>query len=269
MSVVNPLTQLNSQVKPRLSYKLNFKERLGGLVLLGLGAWLLLRVWDGTLSYYLHPRFNVLIALTGLCLVFVGSWLLLWYKNSSSEQMSGGLEGVSGMALVAVVVLAGLIVPPRPLDSSRLNLSSTKSGVAVSGGSSNRALAQALLKQDWKDTSKLDTVRWSLLDWSAALNDPQRAENLIGRPSDVVGFVIRPKAESSRYFLVARYVVVCCTADSSALKVPVVSDTAQTLEEGQWVRVRGVLGKSSNETITFLASSVDIISRPTQPYLFP
>ena len=246
-------------------------ERLGGLTLVGLGSWLLLRLWDGTLTFYLHPRFNILIALTGQLIIFVGGWLAFWYRGNPTEKNSGrqALEVISGIVLAAVIALAGLLVPPRPLDYSRLNLSSTKSGVAVSTGSSNRALAQALLNQDWKDTAKLDTVRWNLLDWSAALNEPERAESLLGRPSDVVGFVVQPKVENSRYFLLTRYVVVCCTADSSALKLPVISDNAQALEDGQWVRVRGTLGKSANETLAFLASGVDIIPRPAQPYIFP
>jgi uncharacterized repeat protein (TIGR03943 family) len=273
MSVVNSITRKdqNTPVKPRLIYWSNPGERLGGLVLLGLGAWLLFRLGDGTLSFYIHPRFNILIALTGLCIVFVGGWLALWYKPAEREKKSLrlGLELISGVILVAVVALVGLFVAPRPLDNSRLNLTSNKSGVAISAGSSNRALAQALLNQDWKDTSKLDTTKWNLLDWSAALNEPQRAESLLGRPSDVVGFVVQPKGENSRYFLLTRYVVVCCTADSSALKIPVISDNAQTLEDGQWVRVRGVLGKSANETIAFVGSSVDVIPRPTQPYIFP
>lgn len=271
MPAITPVLTKSDNLWKKLRgfYRLGFRVRLGGLVLLGLGAWLLLRLWDGTLSFYLHPRFNLLIAFSGLGLVFLGGWLLLWHKAEKLEKTHGGVVEFSGMLLVGLVALAGLVLPPRPLDNNRLNVSSSKSGVAVSGGNSNRALAQALLNQDWKDTNKLDTVRWNLLDWSAVLNDPKRADSLIGRPADVIGFVIQAKAESTRYFLLARYVVVCCTADSTVLKIPVISDTAQAVEEGQWVRVRGTLGKGANENIAFLASTVESIARPSQPYIFP
>jgi len=51
--------------------------------------------------------------------------------------------------------------------------------------------------------------------------------------------------------------------------VPVVSEKAQELEAGQWVRVRGTLGRGSNGIVSFLANSVDIVARPANPYINP
>lgn len=269
MAVVIDTNRAKNKLKSGRNYKARFKTWSSGLTLIGLGGWLLLRLLDGTLSYYLHPRFNLLIGVTGLAIILLGGWLMIGGKVGFDEPDFKGLELLTGITLIGLVALFGLLVMPRPLDSSRLNLTSTKGGVAVSGGNTNRALAQALLKQDWKDSNTLDTVRWSLLDWSAALNDPQRAEKLQNRPADVVGFVVRPPGGSKGYFLVARYVVVCCTADSSALRVPVISDKVQELEEGQWVRVRGVLGQGSNGVTAFLGNNVEVVPRPAQPYIFP
>ena len=237
-----------------------------GLALLTLGAWLEWRLGDGTLSYYLHPRFNLLIGFTGLIVGGLGVWLLL-PKSRYVTPENSPLKAFSGITLVALVALFGLIVLPRPLDGTRAALVSGTG--ANSGGSSNRALAAALLKQDWNNAASLDTVSWNLLDWSAALNDPQRAEKLIDHPFDVTGFVILPVTTSSRNFLVARYVVVCCTADANALRVPVVSEKAQEVEAGQWVRVRGTLGRGSNGIVSFLANSVEIVARPANPYINP
>jgi uncharacterized repeat protein (TIGR03943 family) len=216
------------------------------------------------LNYYLHPRFNLLVGLTGLVIVQLGGWML-WRKSRQPEAGTGSLTGA---ALLGIVALVGLVITPRPLDDNRLALTGT-SGNSLNAGSVNRALADALLKQDWKNASSLDTTHWSLLDWSAALNDPQRAEKLLDRPVDLVGFVIHPAGNSTHYFMVARYVLVCCTADSNALRLPVVSNKTADLEEGQWVRVRGTLSQNASGTIAFLAASVETVPTPAQPYIYP
>jgi uncharacterized repeat protein (TIGR03943 family) len=227
-----------------------------------LGAWLLWRLWDGTLSYYLHPRYNLLIAVSGLALTFLGGWLI-WQRleqTGKAPEKAGKLEAglITGLILVGVIALLGLLVTPHPLESQLTPAQSN-------GG--NRALADALQKQNWQEASAADTIRWNLLDWSAALNNPDRAAQLKGRPADVVGFVIRPSSGSSQYFWVARYVVVCCTADSTALRVPVFSQGSD-LQEGQWVRVKGSLG-NANGNFGFIASNIQSVARPAQPYIYP
>ncbi len=238
---------------PGRGWRAEVERWSSGLVMLALGGWLAWRLYDGTLNYYLHPRFNLLVMATGLILTLLGGWCLL----RKSQARSGELSGV---VLLGLVALIGLMIVPRPLEVA--------SGTA-NRLTSNPSLAQALQKQDWKDATSLDTAQWSLLDWTAALNDPQRAEKLLGRPVDLVGFVIQPASGDTRYFLLGRYVLVCCTADSTALRLPVVTEQPPSLQEGQWVRIRGILSQGSNGVIAFRASSVEGVDRPAQPYIYP
>jgi uncharacterized repeat protein (TIGR03943 family) len=208
----------------------------------------------------LHPRFNLLIAATAAILILLGGKNLLFGRAKKIDPHA--VLNPAALALLGLVVALGLLVTPQPLETNRLT-------GGANSGSANRALSDALLKQNWQNAANLDTVRWSLLDWSAALNDSERAAKLTGRPAEVTGFVVRPEGAGSRYFLLARYVVVCCTADSTALKLPVVAAETANLEEGQWVKVHGSLGQATNGVFGFLADSVEKIARPAQPYIYP
>jgi len=232
------------------------------LVLLALSAWLGWRLLDGTLSYYLHPRFNLLIALTGITLAFLGGWIL--QKQLLPGQPSGQVVNLKMLLPVCLIALAGLLVMPRPLS----NVAGTAQE-GTSGSNINRALTEAVQKQTWEDPATLETAKWNLLDWSAALNNAQRAEKLVGSPVDVTGFVILPANTTQRYFFLARYVVVCCTADSTTLRLPVVASKNIELEADQWVRVRGSVGRNSTGGIVFNATDLEITPPPAQPYIYP
>jgi|GEM_PF-808449 len=245
----HPLTSFSSFILPTSS-----------LLLILLGLWLGWRLLDGTLSYYLHPRFNLLIAATAALLILLGGKNLLLGRPKKPDPHA--MLNPAALVLLGLVVGLGLLVTPQPLETNRLT-------GGANSGSANRALSDALLKQNWQNNPNLDTSHWNLLDWSAALNDNERAAKLTGRPVEVTGFVVRPEGVGSRYFLLARYVVVCCTADSTALKLPVIAAGIAGLEEGQWVRVRGTLGQATNGVFGFLADSVENIARPAQPYIYP
>lgn len=234
-------------------------------MLVALSGWLEWRLLDGTLSYYLHPRFNLLVALTALTLTFLGGWLMWRQIVAPSRQRLVSLSVVLPVALVAVI---GLVVVPRPLSNIG-GAAESKSAAGLANGSVNRAMSEVVQKQDWNNPARLDTAKWSLLDWSAALNNPQRAALLVGSTVDVTGFVVQPANQNGRTFLLARYVVVCCTADSTALRLPVVTARNAELEEGQWVRVRGVVVQGASGSPGFSATSLEPVAQPAQPYIYP
>jgi uncharacterized repeat protein (TIGR03943 family) len=236
-----------------------------GLVLVAFSGWLEWRLLDGTLSYYLHPRFNLLVALTGLSLTFLGGWLT-WRQFTAAP--SGRVAHLGAAIPVGLIALIGLVVMPRPLTSTAASLEKGP-GFSANNASVNRALTESVQKQDWNNPDSLDTVKWSLLDWSAALNNPQRAALLVGLPVDVTGFVVNAASNSSRYFLLARYVVVCCTADTTALRLPVITSKSVDLEDSQWVRVRGAISQGANGDFVFSAVDLEPVAQPAQPYIYP
>lgn len=233
------------------------KNIVVGLGLLALSGWLDWRLLDGTLSYYLHPRFNLAVAVTGLVLAFLGGWTVWRQVGRATPRQIVSLKIAVPVALFAA---AALLTAPHPLNNT---------GGKSESLAGNQTLTAALQKQDWNNSGKPDTQGWNLLDWSAALNNPQRAAQLAGERLDVTGFVIQPANRNGRSFMLARYVVVCCTADSTALKLPVETTRNTDLENGQWVRVQGVVARDANGSTWFSATTLEPIAQPAQPYLYP
>jgi uncharacterized repeat protein (TIGR03943 family) len=235
------------------------KNLVVGCGLLVLSGWLDWRLLDGTLSYYVHPRFNLLVALASLSLTFLGGWLI-WRQLGATSKT----PVVSLKVVLPVILFAGaaLVTTPQPLNNT-----------ADTGKPANGVLRQtstaALQNQDWSNPGKIDTSGWSLLDWSVALNNPQRAAFLVGGKVAATGFVIQPANRTGRSFWLGRFVVVCCTADSTTLKLPFVTTRNTDLENGQWVHLQGTVVKDSNGNIGFQADNLEAITPPAQPYIYP
>ena len=92
-----------------------------------------------------------------------------------------------------------------------------------------------------------------------------------GRAADVVGFVRHNPRHPFDGFFVARFVIVHCVVDAVGASLPVAWPTGAILPEKGWVRVRGRLGAitlEGREYPALIASSVEPIPQPDDPYLF-
>ena len=72
--------------------------------------------------------------------------------------------------------------------------------------------------------------------------------------------------------MLARFTLSCCVADAFPIGMPVISEAAGDLAEGEWLRVGGQL-KASAFAGEFLpvvvAETVERVDEPAQPYLYP
>jgi uncharacterized repeat protein (TIGR03943 family) len=230
----------------KVYFRKYFENWLAGLALLGLGFWLLWRLTEGKLNYYIHPRFNLLVLICGVVLLGLSGWVF------ARRTLSG--KGLTlTIILLALTALIGLTVLPQPLQTKSQNLA-------------NRPYSSQMVTALNNRTSPADTQNWNLLDWYVALGEPTRAEQLLDSPVNLVGLVV---TANSNTFTLGRYVVWCCTADSNLLRLPVQSPLGSELKEGQWVRVQGSLIKTASGSAIFSAAKVELIDAPAQPYIYP
>lgn len=208
------------------------------------GVMLLSKAMQGVLEYYIHPRYTPLVMLCGL--------VLLLAAGARMRGIYSGREPIGtrwrAYALLCVPLVLGTVVPARPLGAGSLQ-----------GLAANPAALGAGPTTD-------DSARWNLLEWATAISTRPGLE---GRPVDVVGFVYHPEGGAGA-FTVARYVVTCCTADGSGVGLPV--QWASTPPDGAWVRVNGSFGQiDTGETLVpgILASAVNVVPQPENPYLYP
>lgn len=238
-------------------------------ILIGLGIYLLVKILGGTLYFYINERFLWLVALGALGFFLLGQAV---FFRSSRERHAGhhhhehghhAHHGVSawGLAIVALPLLLGFLVPARPLDSTAL----ATRGISTSATLSLNSQSQA------QELNRPSDQR-NVLDWVRAFNYASDPAIYAGEAADVVGFVYHDARLASNQFLVSRFTVTCCVADAFAVGLIVETDDADQWAGNTWVHVAGTMrvGRLDGQAAPLiLAESIKEVPIPPQPYLFP
>jgi uncharacterized repeat protein (TIGR03943 family) len=220
------------------------------VVLAATGLMLLVKVVDSSIAYYINPVFSPLAVGAGLMLVLLAAARAPAAIRGAPGHLPVGL----GLGLLGLPLAFGVLVPARPLGSGALDTTSANLRTGLVGRAAPSLHA--------------DTAAWTLLDWAVArLRDPSLS-NYVGRPVSVVGFVHRTANLASDEFDVARFVVVCCSADGTAVTLRVRHANAEALASDSWVRVTGTLSPAGS-TAVVVADTVTAVSQPRSPYLYP
>lgn len=287
------------------SHELDPRDALArGALMLGVGLMLLTKVWEGSVPFYIHPRYTWLVAVAAVFLVALAAGhLVLAYRALGPHEQriirSLGL-GLAPLVLAALVLHSTLVwAVILPLLGFSILWLARARGLAPNFGWSSVWLAlpiifgllvaskplgaaglesKNVLNQNssltagrWKVMDPNDTTKWTLVNWASALWQADSAQ-LAGKPVDVVGFVYHPKDSQAGQFSVARFVVACCTADSSGVSLAVRWPGGETLATDSWVRVVGALkfaDTPEGREPYIEASEVAAVPRPATPYLYP
>jgi uncharacterized repeat protein (TIGR03943 family) len=243
-----------------------FRTALKALLLLALAAFFYTRLAGGTLFYYINERFMIytILAIMGLVLVAVSYRPQRAAAGSTDQEHAGHDHTLTwgGVALVALPILLGVLVPPQPLGAAAL--SNREVNVSLPGSALPAAVRAAQEK---------DATTKNVLDWGhtfAGSSDP--AHEFSGSPARVKGFVFRDERFGAEEFMVTRFVVSCCVADANVAGMVVKWPEAAALPADQWVEVAGTLqpGSLEGETLPVLvAHTVTPVEVPQQPYLYP
>jgi uncharacterized repeat protein (TIGR03943 family) len=263
-----------------------FGTAVKALLLLSLALFLYTRLAGGTLFFYINERFMAytMLAIVGLVLVAISyrSALRPAWKHTAGEDSDADEQkddqGQShepghssdhnhaltwgGVALVALPVVLGLLVPPQPLGAAAL--SNREVNVTMQGSALPAAVRAAAQK---------DSTNKSVLDWlhTFAGSDNPIADHA-GDPARVTGFVFRDERFGADQFMVTRFVVSCCVADANVAGLVVRWPQATELPADQWVEVTGTIqaGALDGENLPLLAAdTVTPVDVPQQPYLYP
>ncbi len=247
------------------------RSSLKAIILIGLGLFLYSRFMNGSLLYYINQRFAWLTFIAAIGLFLVGiSYRQARENNEQSHDHSsdhvhppqaGHQHAVptSALFLIAVPVLLGLLVPPRPLGAAAM--SNREVGIGL------ESVASPGNNLTFKTTGPKN-----ILDWQVAFWQSQDPASFTGQEADVIGFVYRDGRFGDDTFMASRFVVSCCVADAASVGLVVRWPEAASLAEDQWVRVTGrfELGEFEGEAIPILvADTVTPTDPPAQPYLYP
>lgn len=229
------------------------------LVLASLGLYLFSNVVNGRVWLYINQRFVILVLLAAFGLLALAQVMLRERPAADSPAADQPARATAwGLWLLALPVLAGLLVPARPLGASALANRgiNTGAGLAAQAGSIQDILA-------------VPSIQRSALDWARIFQDGSPP---VGEMADVVGFVFHDGRLPQDYFVVGRFSITCCVADAVGLGMVVEWPDAASLPDNRWVRVRGPVYtyRLDGRSLPLIeALQVETVPEPVQPYLFP
>jgi putative membrane protein len=236
------------------------QHALKGLVLIGLALFLTNSIVNGTLLFYINRRFAWLTWVAAILLLLMA----FAYRQAGQDehQRHGHAQGDEGwwiaLILVALPLLLGILVPPRPLGARAAEMR----GVNVAGpglGENESVLTRAAGERN-------------ILDWLRAFGAADDPAAFAGQEATVTGFVYREEVFAADQFMVSRFVVTCCVADAAVLGLLVSWPNSLDLPLDTWVEVHGTfrLSQGAEEAMPMLqADRVMPTMAPAQPYLYP
>jgi putative membrane protein len=255
-----------------MRFKFLQAERLQNMIkavlLLGTGFFLYGRIVNGMLYYYINEKFAgfTLFGVIGLLVVGFAYHFGKRAESAHSHLHDHSHEGHShaiswgGMVVVALPVILGLAVPPRPLGASALD---NREIVLSVESSALPASVQAAAKAAGER---------NMLDWWRAFQGTSDYSSFTNQEAKVIGFVYHDPKYDEGHFLATRFIVSCCVADAAVVALVVRWPEAETLAEDEWVEVSGKFAPSTLDNWTppiLVAESVTIVDTPAQPYLYP
>lgn len=164
-----------------------------------------------------------------------------------------------GVAIMAVPMLLGLLVPARPLGATAVS----SRGIGLSAPDRPGSVTQA---------QRAVTGPKNVLDWLREFTRNADPAAFSGEEVDVTGFVYRDPRNQADQFWVSRFTISCCVADASAIGLLVQTEQAAGLKNDSWVRVTGKLavGEFAGEKIPVIApAKIEPVDQPENPYLYP
>ncbi|GAC1468151.1 MAG: hypothetical protein PVSMB7_15710 [Chloroflexota bacterium] len=215
-------------------------------------ALLVLKLWlGGTLGYYVNSR-TVWIVLVGGVLFAAVGFVAAYRAMRADHEYRLSWRAVAFL----VPVLAGLLVPARPLS-----------------GTSGQASTLGALQLVSHVSSGVSGDRFGA--WLAAIGDHPDASWWAGQHVTLVGFTAGQAGLPKRSFLIGRYLVTCCVVDATLLGFPVQVDRGPIPPQGAWIQVQGVFGttfwtdQSGGNYPLIQHARIGRVSVPSSPYLSP
>ncbi|MCA9918037.1 MAG: TIGR03943 family protein [Anaerolineales bacterium] len=256
------------------------KQTVKVILLIALGIFLLSRLLSGTLSFYIHPRFNVLTLLTAVGLTALGIAYAIQQRQQAAHHHHHDEEGHehdhahehvhshdvswAGLLLLAIPVVLGLLVEPRPLGASALQNREINIGNDTSLVSANAPEASEL-------SVIANAGERNILDWQYLFQRSDNPTDFNGEEAHVIGFVYQDDRFGETQFMVSRFTVSCCVADAAPIGLIVEWPETAVLTPDSWVEVSGTIQARTFNGVQMpilVAETVVPTDAPSQPYLY-
>lgn len=211
------------------------KAWLRVIICFGLAFFLLELLITGEISLYINPRLKWLVALSVLMLVILGV-VQLW----NLRQRELHRIGVWGYVMSIIPMVFLLLVAPKVLDASSVQ----KRGVQLKPNPTIEVVQKSenpyqKLVKELGQKNVISFEEKTYLDIINTIN--MYPEKLKGKKIKIYGFVYRDQTIKKNEFILGRFMVTCCTADSAVAGFLVKSEKAGSFKNDQWLEIVGTL----------------------------
>ena len=230
-------------------------------ILVGLGLYFGAIIVSGDLANYINARFAWLSYVAAALFFLLGAaraYSLLRQSPHPDDHEHHDHQHLSWpvLGIVAIPLVLGTLIPSQPLGAEAVDGNISLSAVSIANATA----------------FTVDPLDRNILDWLRLFNSSADLSAFNGQESEVIGFVYREPTFPEGQFMVARFTISCCVADSSAIGLVVNWLQSESIPDGEWVRVQGTFEAAEfrEDTVPIVqATAVEVVEQPEHPYLYP
>ena len=230
------------------------KPKLVAVILITLSVWLCKLWWFNELNYYILPRFNILALITSIFGIISGSLMIFRVNIFETVAQSVSRENLISWLVFTMIIF---VAQPAPLSSESV----TQRGVET-----DLSQVQVSTPVDFS----IDSAQRRFADWIKILSTSDNVRQFSGEAVQVTGFVYRPKEALETEFLLARFVIRCCSADARPVVLRVKTDQAMGLKPDTWITLTGQWQTDADpsQPLYVAVKTLQIVDQPIDPYIY-
>jgi uncharacterized repeat protein (TIGR03943 family) len=236
------------------------------LLFLGLLLFLLAKIMNSQLLWYINKRFMILTEIGIALLLILAQRLFREAGNlgkghhEEEHALHDYKPAFANLWILAIPLLIGILIPAKPLDSTAVSAKGlTTTSALISSHSSSRPF-------------ETESEQRNILDWVKLFYFEPDLTPYTGQKASVIGFVYLDNRLPKGQFFVSRFILSCCAADAYAVGMIVEPPAGLSFEPDEWLEVKGqvdVVSFEGHNSPLIHAETITPVSPPDQPYLYP
>lgn len=277
-----------------------YHRYIRGIILIGLAMLLFKLLVTGNIYNFIAPKMIKFTYIAFVVILFLGS-LQVWRDGREKQGdcncckhhtvLKSGVKSFFVYVLFVVPIISAFLFGSVTIDGSLAGKRGMNQSVQARSMEKNKKEG-IRANSDWKErdeTSNLkvteqveEQLAKSMLgqreiqvedkDYVQTMSIiGQDVKGFKGKEITFSGFIYNDKDVMGNKAVVARYGITCCIADASVWGMIVTGQNVEKLPEETWVKVTGILDKTTYKRTLFplvKISKVEKINKPTDPYVY-
>ncbi|AIY76863.1 TPA: TIGR03943 family protein [Bacillus tropicus] len=277
-----------------------YHRYIRGIILIGLAMLLFKLLVTGNIYNFIAPKMIKFTYIAFVVILFLGC-LQVWRDGREKQDdcncckhhtaLKSGMKSFFVYVLFVVPIISAFLFGSVTIDGSLAGKRGMNQSVQARSMEKNEKEG-IRANSDWKErdeTSNLkvteqveEQLAKSMLgqreiqvedkDYVQTMSIiGQDVKGFKGKEITFSGFIYNDKDVMGNKAVVARYGITCCIADASVWGMIVTGQNVEKLPEETWVKVTGILDKTTYKRTLFplvKISKVEKINKPTDPYVY-